>query len=60
VFLSLKNLVYDSYYNYVGLQAISTLKGDKFHGVMGLGERTQNNLFYKDGTYSLWSTNQLG
>jgi hypothetical protein len=36
------------------------LKGDKFHGIMGLGERTQNNLFYKDGTYSLWSTYQRG
>lgn len=53
-FFQIKNLVYDSYLNWIGMQAF-TQKGDNFRGVMGLGERTQQSLFYEDGTYSMWS-----
>jgi len=31
------------------------MKRDDFRGVMGLGERSQDQLFLKDGIYSMWS-----
>jgi alpha-glucosidase (family GH31 glycosyl hydrolase) len=56
-FLHLKNILYDSFLNWVGLQAV-TLKDDKFRGVMGLGERSSPSLFYPDGIYSMWATDE--
>jgi len=34
---------------------VYTEKGDNFQGIMGLAERTVDNLFLPDGVYSLWS-----
>jgi hypothetical protein len=45
--------VYDSYLNWVGMRALSTLKDNKFRGVMGLGERSSSKLFFDDGIYSM-------
>jgi alpha-glucosidase (family GH31 glycosyl hydrolase) len=45
--------VYDSYLNWVGMRALSTLKDSKFRGVMGLGERSSSKLFFDDGIYSM-------
>jgi Galactose mutarotase-like len=56
-FLKLKNFIYDSYLNWVGMQAV-TLKNDRFRGVMGLGERSSASLFYPDGIYSMWATDE--
>lgn len=32
-----------------------TPSGDKFKGIMGLGERVTDKLFYDDGVYTLWN-----
>jgi hypothetical protein len=47
--------VYDSYVNWVGMTALTTMKGDNYRGVLGLGERSSDNLFFQDGIYSMWA-----
>ena len=34
---------------------LNTTYGDKFHGIMGLGNRAKDSLFYDDGVYSMWT-----
>ena len=42
------------------MRAWTATTGDNFRGVLGLGERSQsdNDLFYKDGVYSAWATDE--
>lgn len=47
--------IYDSYVNWVGMTALTTMKGDNYRGVLGLGERSSDNLFFQDGIYSMWA-----
>ena len=47
--------VYDSYFNWVSMTALSTFRDDNHRGVIGLGERSSNSLFYQDGIYSMWA-----
>ena len=49
------NFVYDSYLNWVGMTALSTYRDENHRGVIGLGERSKNSLFYQDGVYSMWA-----
>ena len=37
------------------MKAYTTYKNLDYKGVMGLGERSQRSLFYKDGVYSMWN-----
>jgi len=45
-------MVLDSYFNYIDTQ-VHTAVGSK--GILGLFERTGDELFLNDGVYSLWS-----
>ena len=38
------------------MKAFTTYKGADYKGVMGLGERAQQSLFFRDGIYSMWNT----
>jgi alpha-glucosidase (family GH31 glycosyl hydrolase) len=40
------------------MTALSKNRDTDFRGVMGLGERNLNNLFYQDGVYSMWAYDQ--
>ena len=44
----------DDYLNYY-YQQVMAEGGDNFKGIMGLGERIMDDLFYKDGVYSMWN-----
>lgn len=52
-------MLLDHRLNIYGSTANTTSKDD-FQGIMGLGERSQqnNSLFYQDGVYSLWVSDQ--
>jgi len=58
VYFEIDRILYDSYLNWVGMRAFTESKGDSYQGVMGLGERGQNSLFYPDGIYSMWNYDQ--
>ena len=51
-------MLYDSYLNWIKVGINTQDKDDDFKGIIGIGEREQNSLFYKDGVYSLWGTDQ--
>lgn len=51
---SLGAVMLGDYFNLINSMA-HTDKGDNFQGIMGLAERTVDNLFLPDGVYSLWS-----
>lgn len=36
----------------------NTLSGSNFRGIMGLGERSQRELFFDDGIYSIWTVDE--
>jgi hypothetical protein len=54
--LSISELLYDSWLNIIKT-SLNTSKGDKFHGILGLGERihTGSSLFFEDGVYSVFN-----
>lgn len=37
------------------MTTFSTLRDDNYRGVLGLGERSTDSLFYQDGVYSMWA-----
>jgi len=51
---SLQAILQDQFLNLMSTE-VYTAAGDEFHGVMGLAERTSNDLFLPDGVYSLWA-----
>jgi hypothetical protein len=53
--VSIYDILFDQNLNIIN--AIhNTTYGDNFKGIFGLGERVQGeDLFYKDGIYSLWN-----
>ena len=53
----LNSFIQDDYINTIDAQ-IFLSSGDNFKGIMGLAERTSNELFLGDGVYSLWSRDE--
>lgn len=51
---SLGGVILGDYINLINVVA-HTVTGDDFKGIMGLAERTVDDLFLPDGVYSLWS-----
>lgn len=51
---SLNAVVQEAFLNMMST-TVHSKAGDGFHGIMGLAERTSNELFIADGVYSLWS-----
>ena len=52
--IDFNGMAFDQYLNIMHAK-LYTEKGDKFKGVMGLGQKTMSSLFYSDGVYSMWS-----
>ena len=55
---SLAGFLFHEYLNWVQMEAQAE-KADteeEFHGIFGLGERSQKEFFMKTGVYSMWST----
>lgn len=53
----LNSIIQDDYLQVMNSVALQG-KGDKYHGIMGLAERTSNELFLADGVYSLWTRDE--
>jgi alpha-glucosidase (family GH31 glycosyl hydrolase) len=58
VYFEIDRIIYDSYLNWIGMNAFTMYTDAAYKGVMGLGERSQQSLFYNDGVYSMWNTDQ--
>ncbi len=54
---SIDGMLYDEYFNWIKVKAY-TESGNNFRGVFGLGERANNDFFYKDGVYGMHSRDQ--
>ena len=46
-------MLFDEYFNQINVKVQS--QDPDFKGVFGLGERANNDFFFKDGVYGLWS-----
>lgn len=57
VIFELNTLAFDEYLNSYSA-TLHTQQGDKFRGVLGLGDQVSADLFLKDGVYSLWARDQ--
>ncbi len=53
-FFGIDGMVYDDYLNWLRVHVVTPSRND-FKGIFGLGERANEDFFYKDGVYSLWS-----
>ena len=55
VIVEMNRFAFHDYLNIFSMKH-TTLTGDGFHGLMGLGERVlENSLWYETGVYSMWN-----
>ena len=56
-YFSITGMVFDDYLNWINVKVTS--QDPDFKGVFGLGERAAEDIFLKDGVYSMWARDSL-